>query len=276
MSNQVPLPRQLTNARVVLAAVLSAAVGVALLLVGNNFDPQHDHPWLQALLEQLGSLLIASVALYVLWELAAKRSFAQEILAYSRLSADIADSGVVRLGIDYKTLPDWPELFRRATTLDVFFLYGATWRASHDSKLKEMLQRSGTRVRICLPKLDPSDDSDLELLARRLGKNLDKVKTLITDAVTEFNALGDGRPGTIEVVQRSAPHVFAAYKFDDTIVVTMYSNVPGRVDVPTFLIRKPGTLYDFFETELSALFADKPVSDGAKPDVTREGDHKPS
>jgi hypothetical protein len=50
-----------------------------------------------------------------------------------------------------------------ANHVDLFFAYGRTWRTTHATPLRQLIERNGTRLRVVLP------DRDDEALMRQLS-----------------------------------------------------------------------------------------------------------
>src|SRR5947207_2754134 len=92
--------RQVTTLRTVLIAVPVAGVGAALLFV-SSLHGLKGHPAWQGLLSQLGGVLIAAVAITLLWELLAKRAFAGEVFAIARVGTDVRNAALTRIGTSY-------------------------------------------------------------------------------------------------------------------------------------------------------------------------------
>jgi hypothetical protein len=90
------------------------------------------------------------------------------------------------------------------------------------------------------------------VLALRYDSTRDRIKQQITEAASAFAGLRKEGGADIRVYYRRGDPTFACYRFDDQIVVTLYSHRRTRGDVPTMLIG-PGTLYEFFAGELVAI-----------------------
>ncbi len=245
-SRTLALLRRITNYRIVLACIGVGGVGAMVLWYSSDTARWRKNVAGQAFFAQLGGVLIAAVALYIVWELAAKRSFSREVLAAAGLGSQVEESGLLWISDDYQGV-DWDELFRNVTNLDLFFAYAQGWRSANDARLKRMLDRPGTRLRVYLA--DPADSEQLNALALRFRTTVERLKIKIDEAAEDYRELGQVRPGVVEIYHRQDAYLFAAYKFDDTIVVTMYSHTRERTGVPTFIFRKPGSLYRFFERE---------------------------
>ena len=244
---------RLTTTSLILVAVLVAAAGVVLLALGESTGAWWlKHPSVQAVVRDLGALLVVSAAIGVVWDLFGKRAFAREVLETARTSTDVEAAGLTRIGTNYVEEPDWESLFATVRKLDVFLAYGATWRNTHLDKLKK-LASSGGRIRVYLP--DPADSVTIGILADRFDKTPAELLILIDDARKAYQALPTARGGTVEVFFRPGDPVFSCYRFDGTAVLTLYTHQRQRTGVPTLVCRDGGSLYQFVRDELKALRA---------------------
>lgn len=110
-----------------------AAAGVAMLGGGLLYAAERDPLWgsygtAQGLVEALGTALVVSVALGLLWELVGRRAFAREVLETARTSTDVDAAGLTRVGVRYLDDPDWEHYFTSVRKRDIYFAYGHTWR----------------------------------------------------------------------------------------------------------------------------------------------------
>src|SRR5436305_112072 len=82
------------------------------------------------------SVLIISVGLAAVWELAGKRAFAREVLENARIASNIEKAGLTSIGASYIDEPEWENLFNGVRELDVFVAYGQTWRNNQLARLR--------------------------------------------------------------------------------------------------------------------------------------------
>ena len=141
-------------------------------------------------------------------------------------------------------------MFQRAREIEISFSYATTWRGVHWARFQEFSQDKKNSLRVYLP--HPEDEVIISALALRYDSTRDRIKQQITEAASAFAGLRKGGGADIRVYYRRGDPTFACYRFDDQIVVTLYSHRRTRSDVPTMLIG-PGTLYDFFAAELAAI-----------------------
>jgi hypothetical protein len=234
----------------VIIAVVVVFIGVALLYASGSPSFEHNQPSLQTLIRELGALLVVTGGITVLWDLKGRRDFADEVLAKAQVSADIRSSGLQRLSMQYLDDVEWSRMFQRAREIEISFSYATTWRGVHWARFQEFSQDKKNSLRVYLP--HPEDEVIISALALRYDSTRDRIKQQITEAASAFAGLRKGGGADIRVYYRRGDPTFACYRFDDQIVVTLYSHRRTRSDVPTMLIG-PGTLYDFFAAELAAI-----------------------
>jgi len=245
--------RALTTFRIVATGIVALLAGLALLYVGGlNKEYWKTHEGLQALVNNLGALLIISVALGAVWELVGKRAFARELLETARTAAEVESAGLRRIVTDYLVEPDWEDLFRSVRNLDIFVAYGQTWRNNNLGHLQRLAALGDGRIHVYLP--DPEDKEIIGVLARRFGTTASELVKRITETKTDFEALRIPDRAAIEVFYYRGDRLFSFYVFDGTAVITLYKHKPGRTPmVPTFVCSAGGSLYGFIHSELTAV-----------------------
>jgi hypothetical protein len=235
----------------VIIAVIVAFVGLALLYFSGSPSFERDQPSWQTLVREVGALLFVTGGITLLWDLKGRRDFADEVLAKAQVSADIRASGVQRLSMQWLDDVEWARMIQRAREIEVFISYGSTWRTVHWSRLEQFSRDRRNTLRVYLP--HPDDEATVSVLATRYASSVDRVRQQIADAAVAFASLRQEVGGAdIRVYYRRGDPTFACYRLDDQIVVTLYSHRRMRGDVPTMLLG-PGTLFDFFSTELTSV-----------------------
>lgn len=245
------LIRERNNSRVILTAVVVGLVGVVLLYLSGRPDLWKERGAAQALVSQLGALLVTVVALSLLWEFVGKRSFADEVLDKAGLGSDVKAAGLVRITDSYLKEVEWDSLFERTRKLDIVVAYGRTWRQTHWGHLQRIASDPRNRVRILLP--DPEDVQSISVLADRFNRTTEVLKADIEEAATEFKSLA--RPGgaDLTVYFRKGDQVFSCYRLDDSAVLTLYSHSRTRTAVPTVVCEFGGSLFSFIRSEIDAM-----------------------
>lgn len=171
-----------------------------------------------------------------------------------RLAADIHAAGLLRLGTAYLPDLDWKQLFATVSELDIFVVYGQTWRHLHAPELNRLARRSGARIRVFIA--DPADALTVRVLSDRFAMDRQELVARIENTRREYQALA--RPGGAEIDVRYWPgdRAFSFYRFDATAVLGLYSHGRSRaVAIPVLVCAEPGELFEFVMDELKAIEA---------------------
>jgi hypothetical protein len=260
--------RRVTSLEMIVTALLVAAFGGVLIWL-TELQALADNGTWRLLLHEFGVVLIASVALGLLWELVGKRAFAFEMFEIARVGADVRNAGLVRIGTSYLEDVEWEALFATVEKLDVFVAYGSTWRGAHFHRLRTTAGKPGTRVRVFLP--DPYDQELVSRLALRFNMPAEEVRRRIIDAKSDFIGLRQEGGGVVEAYYHDGDPVFSCYRFDRTAIFTLYSHTRERRNVPTIVCRDGGNLYEFARDELRAIQEQARSADVVEAEQEREG-----
>jgi hypothetical protein len=234
------------------------ALGVlALYLSGVWEGPNRASP-VDATVREIGALLFVTGALSVFWDLRGRRALMGELLAAADLSSDIANAGLKRIARRYLDV-EWDQLLDGAAHVDLFFAYARTWRATHAMALRRLAERDGTRLRVILP--DKNNTALIDQLAAKFRYSADQLIQHITEAESDFDNLrtqANGH-GTVEIrLTREFP-VYTYYRLDRRCIVVLYSQAPGRVDIPAFECDQGGSLSAFFRDQFEKLWKEASV-----------------
>jgi hypothetical protein len=165
MAHDLGLLTERVNRRIHLLSLLLIAAGLSIMWISLPVG----HAGYQksaTLLEESGAALFISGILAVLWELAGKRAFADEILAKANMSRDLAEAGIEVATYSFKDKRiDWENLFKSTCRLDIFIAYGHTWRNTQSEHINKLLSDPDAKLRIILP--DPEDEELVKSLSLR-------------------------------------------------------------------------------------------------------------
>lgn len=246
--------KKLNTILVLLVSVVVVMTGGVLLLLSEWLEFFSKHPAWKATVGQAGGAILTTGLLSLLWDLAGKRAMAKEIFAAARIAADIQEAGVERIAFRYLTEVEWSKLFESARELDVFVAYGRSWRNINHENLLKIAKKRGAVIRVVLP--DPEDDQHLSVLATRFGhtgmSGLEKVKGDILDTAKSFASMLQIDGAAIKIYYRKGDLLFSCYRFDQRLVLALYSHKRERTNVPTFVVSN-GALYDFAFNDLEAI-----------------------
>src|SRR5205809_2846365 len=93
MPHNIRLLIERTNLRTLLISFCFLGIG-AICLGGSHFAAKSEYHAIEAVLREAGAVLLVSGVLGTIWEFAAKRAFADEVLAKAGMSRDLADAGI--------------------------------------------------------------------------------------------------------------------------------------------------------------------------------------
>lgn len=239
-----------------------------MLMTVNEWDwLKNKHHNVAAFFRELSALLIVTVAVTLVWELAAKRAFVDELLSKARkalsgvieetrVAEELRAAGLKVFTKDFWHGIDWLTLFKESHTVDLFFAHARGWVGAHTPQLQEMANRQGARIRVVLP--NPENPEILQEMARRFGKTTKEVRNDILQTVEDlmnifvepFKRNADLMPPSFSMYFCPTAPVFAFYRFDKIVVVTLYKHRSGRGGIPVFVAEKGGTVYDFIVQEM--------------------------
>ncbi len=199
-------------------------------------------------------MLLVTGALSLVWDLHGRRRLTDELLVAAGIQRTISDAGLKRVTVDYGDI-DWDGLINGATHADLFFTYARTWRNNHETALRDLLGRDGSRLRIVLA--DREDEALMAHLAIRFKTSPEDVAQRIEEAERAWAqlALGKAQSAALELRVTAAPPVFTYYRFDGRCVGVFYGQAGERVDVPALECERGGTLYAFFDGQFESLWA---------------------
>lgn len=242
-----------TTLRTWLVAVLTAVLGLSLLVFAEMPGIWHGLESVQSVVRDIGSLMLASIAVTLLLELGAKRAFLDELLSRVRLAKEIEQTGITGCSRSFYSDIEWDTLFRTVHELDIFLVHGRSWRKEHGERLVQAAKR-GIRIRVVLP--DPYDDVILSEIARRTNHSKQAIQERILLAKDEFYHL-QTQGAKITVWFLPLVPLFSFYRFDQKMILALYSHRReqklGRIHIPTFLLEERGTLFQFIQTDFEAM-----------------------
>lgn len=98
--------------------------------------------WKQQIILLLGAIETSAIVVAV-WEFAAKKTFAKEILDLAHISSNISKSGVAHIYLDFQDI-SWKPLLENTRNLKIAVTYANTWRESHRSLLGNFAKEKKT------------------------------------------------------------------------------------------------------------------------------------
>ena len=241
-----------TNLRAVLLSIVTLLCGVILLFISNSKRLWGGLEAIQAVIRDSGSLLVASVAVVILWELVGKRAFLDELLGKVQIAEEVRRAGIIGYG-DFRHM-EWISLFQSVSNLDIFFVYGRTWRNTYAGQLLSLAERKGARIRVVLP--DPEDATTVAELARRFECTTTELSNRILESANFFLDIHDkskAKGANVEVWFLPAAPQYSFYTFDRIAILAMYTHIHERTAVPTFVVEEGGQVYGYIQKEFDSM-----------------------
>jgi hypothetical protein len=249
------LHRSVSNWVAIATSVATMLGAIAFLYAVEKIAWFNTHPTWQKIADEIGAIIFVTGLIAILWELRARRALVDEIFAAAKLSERIRHAGVTDATADFLGDVDWQQLFDGAREVDVFFAYGGGWRGQHVERLREVNRRAGARLRVILP--DPTSADTVRELARRFGYSESEVVAKINESIKTFENLAREAEATagIEVWVLPKTPMYSFYRFDDRALFALYQHKGTRATVPAFTIRRGGSLFTFFESDLDVMMS---------------------
>lgn len=200
------------------------------------FFKEESSQWL-LLLSTVVSTIGAAFLVDILWELFAKKRFAESIFEIAKISENIANSGINQVGKDFNKI-DWKPDLSRTKNLTAVFTYARTWRNTNREELKKL--DSFTVIM-------PNYNNEVIMLEfdRRFNWKKGKTAELIMEAEKEFEQIGAKIKYTNQSLQASY------YLMDTVAVMSFFKHSPEKGAVPYIRAEKDGIIYDYIMEELN-------------------------
>jgi hypothetical protein len=178
------------------------------------------------------------------------------------LSESIRDSGVHDVFRRFYRDVPWNDLFRGLREFDLIANYARTWKNTNRDALRELAANPKATIRIVLA--NPNNPDLMGELARRYDLSVADVTTCVRESVADFTALLAGRAADchIHLSDRAASYTY--YRFDDALLLTLFSNNNAKADRPGFLLKRDGTLTQFLREEFEEYFRASRGRDSAR------------
>jgi hypothetical protein len=253
MKNQNLLAERV-NLRTTILAFILTAIGLLLMLWSSDNLSWIQKPALQSFVNVLGSTLVVTGLITIVWDLFGKRAFTEEILSMVSMSRELTLAGIVQVTPSFQSREiDWDNLFAKATHVDVLFYGSSMWRAQNNNHLRALARKPRTRLRVLLP--DPQDINTMTESANRMKISIEEEKTYITNAIKYFSSLSEEFPkAQIQVWLMKKSPLFSVFRIDDIGVISFYSHQGHIESIPTIVCTQGGKLHTFIMDELNALF----------------------
>ena len=237
-----------------LAAGLSGLfvlAGLVLLFVSERLSA----PW-STLVAQLGSFLVAAVAVALIFEFWQLRTLLEDLFDKIPSADEWRRSGIRRFSATFNDSVPWAELFYKSDRLNLVVAYAMTWRNTNQEQLERFVRRQGTVLEVVLP--DPERQESMEEFGRRFDLPPEEVADRIREAVQFFQELAENAHNESIVRLYLWPRTlqFSFYRFNTRAVFASYRHPHGRGGVITLLAERDGELYSWISKEWDGMTAD--------------------
>jgi hypothetical protein len=251
MKQTTNIAQDRTNYLVYLIAIIVSALGVLLIYWASPGEWLGSRQPLTTILQALGITLLTSVSIGLLWELFVRRTFLEELKMRIGIAGDIDAAGLIGFTDHFYESPEWESYFTKSNQLDIFFAYGSTWRNVNEGNLRVFVKKGG-EIRVVLP--NPDDTNVMNELARRFSYSLEEMVSKEKEALVFFESLKRLKDDAkVKIWLTSKAPLFTFYRFNSTIILSLYNHRPGRGGVPTFIASEGGKLYDNIILEFDSM-----------------------
>jgi len=248
-----PPSKRFTDAYGTIFMLILLMLGILLFIVVAGLDAAPDKffpSWLSILLEQVAGVLLATAILSLFWDVWGRRALAAEVMETADLAHEVREAGLEHVWDRYLSEETWHGRFQRARSVDVFVAYANTWRENNRHAISAFAGRRGTQTRIILP--DTKDAATVEAIALRSGKEAPEVIRKVDEAFEKYKSILAGGTNCM-ILGHKGPQAYAAYRFDDEFIITLYRNSPQKTGfIPTLAI-SGGTLGRFLREDLDQV-----------------------
>lgn len=208
--------------------------------------------WIKFGLQNLSFFFMGLAGINLLWELYSKRNFADEILEKVNLSTDIKDSGIIKIYRNFQEVSqdEWSDLLKvNIKFAKLFFSSSTLWMRSNLKNL-ETLNSKKKSIEVYMPNFN--NQELLKALALKDNEKENIIKDKIEKTYESFLKLQKNNSKLIIKLVDEIP-IMTFYMNEEKIIIATYSLISKNEDVPTFLAKKDGFLYEFANKEIEHL-----------------------
>lgn len=192
------------------------------------------------------STIGAAFLVNLLWEIFAKKRFAESIFEVAKISKNIERSGVDHIDTDFSSI-NWKAELSKTHNLTAIFTYAQTWRNSNRVVIQNFTKKRKNNFTVVMP--DYENDDIMAEFDRRYNFKSGKTKALIYDAVIDYSELG----AKVYLYEKSLQATY--YLMDNVALMAFFKHSPGKATVPYIRAESNGSFYDYIEAEQAAILA---------------------
>ena len=190
------------------------------------------------------STIGAAFLVNFLWEIFAKRRFAESIFEVAKISRNIKQSGVDYIDNNFSNI-DWKKELSKTHNITAIVTYARTWRHSNTSILEEFVKNKHNKLTVIMPDCENADI--MNEFDRRYNYSSGETRKLIIEAINEFSNMG----ASIYLYNKSLQATY--YVMDNVALMAFFKHSLGRGPVPYIRAESTGKFYDYIEKEKDAI-----------------------
>lgn len=237
--------RDLTKGNLITIISLIAAIvsfGCVVYLI-----PQITNTQMQLFFTTVISTIGAAFLVNFLWEIFAKKRFAESVLEMAKISKNIEQSGVDHIDIDFSSI-NWQAELTKTHNLTAIFTYAQTWRNSNRVTIQRFTAKRKNRFTVIMPDYENKDI--MAEFDRRYNYEDGKTGELIKEAVMDYCELG----AKVYLFNKSLQATY--YIMDNVALMAFFKHSPGKSTVPYIRAESSGSFYNYIIAEKRAILND--------------------
>lgn len=192
------------------------------------------------------STIGAAFLVNFLWEIFAKRRFAESIFETAKISKNIEQSGVDHIDTDFSGI-NWKDEFSKTHNFTAIFTYARTWRNSNRVAIQKFTGKKRNKFTVIMP--DYEKDDIMAEFDRRYNYPSGRTSELIKEAIVDYFELG----AKIYLFSGSLQATY--YVMDNVALMAFFKHSPGRTTVPYIRAESIGSFYDYIVEEKTAILS---------------------
>lgn len=190
------------------------------------------------------STIGAAFLVNLLWEIFAKKRFAESIFETAKISKNIEQSGVDHIDTDFSSI-NWKVELSHTHNFTAIFTYAQTWRNSNRVAIKEFTKKKKNHFSVIMP--DYENDDIMAEFDRRYNYESGKTRKLIEESILDYSELG----ATVFLFKKSLQATY--YIMDNVAFMAFFKHSPARETVPYIRAESNGSFYDYIIKEQKAI-----------------------
>lgn len=230
-----------------LAIIIKCIIGTVIFFLITVFiipaliSNEQTRLYFSTITSTVGAALIVSV----LWDIFAKKRFAESIFEIANISLNIRQSGVDTIDTKFSNI-NWESELSKTHHLTAVFTYARTWRHSNSELLKIFAKKN------CLTIIMPNYENEIIMneFDRRYGYDSGKTSKLIQEAISEYKEIG----AEVRLYDNSLYATY--YVMDNAAIMSFYRHSLGSKSVPYIRSESSGRFYEYIAAEVDAIVND--------------------